>query len=161
MDEIVFHPIGLIRSEHQEPGKTPIQPVFAEGCAGTVELFPAYAAGLEGLGEFTHIYLLYALHRQTEARLRVKPFMGDHETGIFATRHPARPNPLGISLVALRAIEGNVLRIGGCDILDQTPLIDIKPYIPRFDHISDASGGWTSVIDDQTARERGKRDYGR
>lgn len=158
MQRIGCRPIGVIRSGHAVQDKTPIQPVFAADCEGRVELLPDYAAGLEGVDGFSHLILLYHLDRQTEEKLRVKPLMGDHETGIFATRHPARPNHIGISIVTLVAVEGSTLRIRGCDILDGTPLLDIKPYVPKFDHIADCTGGWTDRIDAATAKQRGRRE---
>lgn len=158
MEPMTFRPIGLIRSGHSLAEKTPIQPVFASDCNGQVVLLPEFAAGLEGVEGFSHLILLYHLHRQTECKLRVKPLMGDHETGIFASRHPARPNPIGLSIVKIERIESPVIFISGCDILDETPLLDIKPYIPRFDHIADSAGGWTEQIAPDTALRRGRRD---
>jgi tRNA (adenine37-N6)-methyltransferase len=154
-----FAPIGVIRSEHQQPGQTPIQPVYAVGCRGRVELRPEFAAGLEDLTGFSHVYLIYHLHRAGAARLRVKPFLQDVERGVFATRAPNRPNPIGLSLVRLLGREGAILHVEGIDVLDGTPLLDLKPYSPRYDAVENAPGGWTEEVDEQTAQERGRRGY--
>lgn len=156
---ISFCPIGVIHSGHQVAQQTPIQPVFAGDCSATVEIYDEFAAGLEGLGGFSHIFLFYVFHKREGMKLRVKPYMGDHETGVFSTRHPGRPNPLGMSVVKLEKIEGNILHISGADMLDGTPLIDLKPYIPKFDLREDLRGGWTDAVDDETANERGRRDF--
>jgi tRNA-Thr(GGU) m(6)t(6)A37 methyltransferase TsaA len=155
--QLVYKQIGIIRSPHTEPEKTPIQPVFAAGHAGTVEVFPQYREGLAGLGEFTHIFLLYHLHLIYRTSLTVVPFMGDHATGVFSTRHPERPNPIGISLVRLVKIDGLVLHVDNIDVIDCAPLIDIKPFVPRFDSVSEARGGWTESVDSDTAFRRGSR----
>ncbi len=155
---ITLAPIGLIRSGHAKPETTPIQPVYAADCLGRVELYPEYADGLADIEGFSHLYLIYHLHRAPAPRLRVKPFLEDAEHGIFATRGPARPNPIGMSLVRLLSREGAVLHIAGVDILDGTPLIDIKPYSPRYDLAESPRGGWTERISDAEAHRRGRRD---
>lgn len=154
---VTFAPIGTVRSPHTDPEQTPIQPVYAEGLRGRVELLPEFSAGLADIEGFSHIYLIYWLHRAEAARLRVRPFLEDTERGIFATRAPWRPNPIGMSLVRLVAREGDVLIIEGVDVLDGTPLLDIKPYAPRYDQVEDPRGGWTEAVDDSTARARGRR----
>jgi len=158
--EIQYRPIGIIRSPHREPEDAPIQPVYAEGAEGTAEVFPEFAEGLEDLDGFSHIYLIYHLHRAGPARLRVKPFLQDVERGVFATRAPGRPNPIGISIVRLLRREGNLLRFDGADILDGTPLLDIKPYVSRFDCIRTTRNGWQDEVDEETARRRGRRQGG-
>ena len=158
--EIAYRPIGTIRTPHREPRATPIQPVFARGCRGRAEIMPDYAAGLRDLEGFSHIHLLYHLHRAPrEARLLVKPFLQDVERGLFATRAPCRPNPIGLSIVRLCGVEGNVLLLEDVDMLDGTPLLDIKPYIPRFDLRADARSGWQEQVDEESARRRGRRGY--
>jgi len=159
MATVEFKVIGYIRSGHEVPEKTPIQPVFAGDCPGRAEVLPEYQEGLEGLSGFTHLYLFYQLNRQSEKRLRAKPLMGDHEVGIFASRHPARPNPLGMSLVKFLRCEGGTVYFSGCDVLNDTPLLDIKPYVPRFDHIDGAGGGWTESIPAEVAKQRGRRNF--
>lgn len=158
-DWVRFRPIGVIRSEHRSAEATPVQPVYAHGCSGTVELYPEFADGLDDITGFSHVYLIYHLHRAGPARLRVKPFLGDAEHGVFATRAPDRPNPIGISLVRLLRRDANVLSVADVDVLDGTPLLDLKPYSPRFDAIVNPIGGWTDCLDDETARHRGLRGY--
>ncbi len=156
---VCFDPIGVIRSEHQRPERTPIQPIYAAGCRGRVELRSEFAAGLDDLAGFSHLYLIYHLHQAGPPRLRVKPFLSDVERGVFATRSPDRPNPIGLSLVRLLAQRGAVLEVEGVDVLDGTPLLDLKPFAPRYDAVENPRGGWTDEIDEQTARCRGRREF--
>jgi tRNA-Thr(GGU) m(6)t(6)A37 methyltransferase TsaA len=132
-NEITFTPIGVIHSPFEVPEGTPIQPTAARDVEGTVEVFPEYVDGLEDLAGFSHIYLLYHFHLTAGYSLQVIPFMDREARGVFATRAPRRPNPIGISVVRLDAVEGNILRIRDVDIVDGTPLLDIKPYAPPFD----------------------------
>ena len=141
-ERIIYEPIGVIRTPFPEPKGTPIQPRAARGVRGRVELFPKYAEGLADLEGFSHVILIYHFHRAGPGRLRVRPFMDDREHGVFATRAPARPNPIGISVVRLLGIEGNVLHVADVDIVDGTPLLDLKPYVPQFDAPSRARIGW-------------------
>ena len=156
---VTFRPIGVIHSEHHSADATPIQPVYARDCPGQAEIFPEFADGLADIEGFSHLYLLYWLHRADPPRLRVKPYLQDVEHGIFATRAPCRPNPIGLSLVRLLRREGHVLHLGGVDVLDGTPLLDLKPYAPRYDTVENPRGGWTEEVDDRTARRRGRRNY--
>jgi tRNA-Thr(GGU) m(6)t(6)A37 methyltransferase TsaA len=156
---ITFRPIGVIRSEHTTADATPIQPVYARDCPGRAEILPEFADGLTDIEGFSHLYLLYWLHRADPPRLRVTPYLQDVEHGIFATRAPCRPNPIGLSLVRLLRRDGNVLHLAGVDVLDGTPLLDLKPYAPRYDGVENPRGGWTDEVDDQTARRRGRRNY--
>ncbi|MBN1893650.1 tRNA (N6-threonylcarbamoyladenosine(37)-N6)-methyltransferase TrmO [bacterium] len=156
---VSYSPIGVIRSGHQNPAETPIQPVFAKGCQGTAEVFPEFAAALDDLEGFSHIYLIYHLHRACGMSLKVKPFLQDVERGVFATRSPCRPNPIGLSIVKLVRREGCVLRLDAVDILDGTPLLDIKPYAVKFDRINGTRNGWQDDVDEETARRRGRRGY--
>jgi len=156
---ICFKPIGVIRSEHTIPGETPIQPIFAEECQGWVELFEEYAPGLQDIEGFSHLYLLYHFHRAEPVKLIVKPFLQDIARGVFATRATCRPNPIGISIVELLSREGRILRVKGLDVLDGTPLLDIKPYTARFDRRENVRNGWQDTLDDETSRQRGKRGY--
>jgi tRNA (adenine37-N6)-methyltransferase len=139
--EYRMQPLGIIHSPFTEPKTTPIQPVRS-GARGRVEVYPEYAEGLEGLEGFSHIILLYVFHRSQGYSLRVTPFLDDRQHGLFATRHPNRPNPIGLSIVRLLKREGNWLEIEGVDVLDGTPLLDIKPYVPDFDLRSDTHAGW-------------------
>jgi tRNA-Thr(GGU) m(6)t(6)A37 methyltransferase TsaA len=140
--QISFTPIGLIHTPFDKTDGMPIQSARS-GTAGTVEIFPDYADGLDGVEEFSHVYLLYAFHQaEPAATLKVTPFLDDQEHGIFACRYPRRPNPLGLSVVRLTARRGNRLDFLGADMLNCTPLLDIKPYIPEFDHHEVAKTGW-------------------
>lgn len=141
-DSISFHPIGVIRSPFTDLVGMPIQPGGARGIRGEVELDPAFAAGLADLDGFSRVILLYAFHRSEGYRLRVVPFLDDSERGLFATRAPRRPNPIGLSVVRLVRVEGCRLLIEDVDILDGTPLLDIKPYVPSFDAFPDEKTGW-------------------
>ncbi|MBS3783546.1 MAG: tRNA (N6-threonylcarbamoyladenosine(37)-N6)-methyltransferase TrmO [Anaerolineae bacterium] len=144
MSTIVYEPIGIVHSPFKEPRGTPIQPPAAAGVEGTVELEPAYLDGLKDLDGFSHIILLYHFHQSKPASLRVRPFMDDEAHGVFAMRGPSRPNPIGLSVVRLERVEGNLLRVKDVDIVDGTPLLDIKPYVPQFDardHV-DVRIGW-------------------
>jgi tRNA-Thr(GGU) m(6)t(6)A37 methyltransferase TsaA len=142
MDEIVYRPIGVIHSPFKEPRGTPIQPPGAGGVAGSVEVFSEYAEGLKDLDGFSHIILVYHFHLAKRPSLLVKPFMDDELHGIFAVRAPSRPNPIGISVVHLVKIEANVLHVEDVDIIDGTPLLDIKPYVPEFDPLDVERRGW-------------------
>ncbi|HIE37810.1 MAG TPA: tRNA (N6-threonylcarbamoyladenosine(37)-N6)-methyltransferase TrmO [Anaerolineales bacterium] len=139
--ELICRPIGVIHSPFQEKRETPIQAAFSKA-EGTVEVAPEYAAGLKDLEGFSHIILLYWFHQSEGPRLTVRPFLDREERGLFATRYPARPNPIGISVVELLGREGNRLRVRGVDVLDGTPLLDIKPFVPTFDHREGTEVGW-------------------
>jgi len=156
-ESIVYRPIGVIRSEHTKPEETPIQPVYSEGCQGRAEVLPEFATGLRDLEGFSHVYLIYHMHKADPPRLAVKPFLQDVERGVFATRAPCRPNPIGLSIVKMVGREGNILHLDGVDVLDGTPLLDIKPYTARFDCIGGTRNGWQDEVDEETARLRGSR----
>jgi tRNA (adenine37-N6)-methyltransferase len=153
--------IGIVRSTHTDPGATPIQPLFAEGCDGVVEVLPEFVPGLEGIERFSHLYLLFAFHRSAGFSLRVKPYLDDAERGVFATRAPRRPNPLGLSIVRLVRREGACLHVTEVDLLDGTPLLDIKPFVPRFDHRPEANSGWLDDFDMEERSERGRLHRGK
>ena len=142
MNEIKYRPIGVIHSLFKEPEGTPIQPVGAKGIEGTVELFPKYAEGLKDLEGFSHIILLYHFHLSKGPSLKVRPYMDNEAHGVFAMRGPSRPNSIGISVVRLVRIEENILHIQDVDIVDGTPLLDIKPYVPEFDIREVEKTGW-------------------
>ena len=158
---VTYKPIGVIHSPHQDPHKTPVQPVFAPGIAGTAEIFPEYVAGLRDIDGFSHIYLIYHFHRAAPAKLIVKPFLDDAPRGIFATRAPTHPNSIGFSLVRLVRCAGHILHLEDVDVLDGTPLLDIKPYVARFDQREDVRSGWQEDVDEETAHKRGLRQYGK
>jgi tRNA-Thr(GGU) m(6)t(6)A37 methyltransferase TsaA len=158
-DNIIFKPIGTIRSEHTRPEETPIQPAYSKGCQGRAEVFSEFAVGLRDLEGFSHIYLIYQFHKVDERRLIVKPFLQNVEHGVFATRAPCRPNPIGLSIVKLVRCEGNILYLDDLDVLDGTPLLDIKPYTAKFDWIEGTRNGWQDEVDEETARLQGRRGY--
>ncbi len=142
-EAIVFHPIGVIHTPHKDIKNMPIQPIAAEGIKGYIELFPEYEEGLADLEGFTHITLLYHFHKIQNYSLKVKPFMDrDRERGLFSCKAPKRPNPIGLSTVKLISIEKNILHIEMVDMLDGTPLLDIKPFFKKYDNRLDAVSGW-------------------
>ena len=136
-----MRPIGVIHSPFTDKKQTPIQPTRSQA-VGQVVVYPEFVQGLQDLEGFSHIILLYAFHQSEGYALRVKPFLDDQLRGLFATRHPCRPNPIGLSIVRLLARRDNVLEIGGVDMLDGTPLLDIKPYVPDFDVRQGTRVGW-------------------
>ena len=142
MDDITYKPIGIIHSPFKEPKGTPIQPAAAKGIDARVEVFREYAQGLKDVEGFSHIILLYHFHLSKGSSLKAKPFMDDEEHGVFAMRGPSRPNSIGISVVHLVGIEENILHIQDVDIVDKTPLLDIKPYVPEFDIREVEKIGW-------------------
>jgi tRNA-Thr(GGU) m(6)t(6)A37 methyltransferase TsaA len=152
-------PIGLIHSPHRQAEGTPIQPRWAAGIEGTVEVLPEFAPGLRDLDGFDRIWLLYWFNRVGAARLEVVPYLDTQTRGVFATRTPSRPNPIGLSCVRLVAVEGPLLRVAELDVLDGTPLLDIKPYVPEFDVFTVQSVGWYArargswIADDRFARD--------
>ena len=158
MDTVVYHPIGIIRSPFSEQSGTPIQAAGAGEAAGTVEVFPEYEQGLADLDGFSHIFLIYHFHRSDGYSLRVKPYLDDSHRGVFATRAPRRPNSIGLSIVMLERIEKNILYIRDVDIVDGTPLLDIKPFVPDFDVRQTDRVGW---LRERVDRLRETRDDGR
>jgi tRNA-Thr(GGU) m(6)t(6)A37 methyltransferase TsaA len=159
-DKILYEPIGYVRSGHTRPETTPIQPVYSTGHRGRIEVLPAYAEGLRDLDGFSHLYLLYHFHRAGPAKLVVMPYLQDVMRGVFATRAPCRPNPIGLSIVRLRECRDNVLLVDDLDVLDGTPVLDIKPYVARFDRIEGTRDGWHDEVDPDTAGRRGRREPG-
>jgi len=139
---ITFKKIGTIYSPHKERAGAPIQPAGAEDFEGRVELFPEFEEGLCDLDGFERIILIYHFHLSEGYSLKTKPFLDDMKRGLFSTRAPKRPNQIGISIVRLLRIEKNILHVKGIDIVDGTPLIDIKPYVPVFDAFPDSRAGW-------------------
>lgn len=158
MNEIKYKPIGTIHTPFKQPQGTPIQPRAARGVEGTVEILPEYAEGLKDLKGFSHLLLIYHFHLAGKTRLRVKPFLDNAVHGVFSTRAPCRPNPIGLSVVRLVRAEGRKLLIQDVDIVDNTPLLDIKPYVPEFDIQDVDKKGW---IEKNVNRLPGKRDDGR
>jgi len=139
---ITYAPIGIIHSPFTELKGMPIQPTSESSAEGKLEIYSEFVNGLKDLEGFSHIYLIYHLHKAASAKLRLKPFL-DHEVrGVFSTRAPRRPNSIGLSLVKIAYIEENFVYIEKIDILNNTPLLDIKPYIPEFEGINNVRVGW-------------------
>jgi tRNA-Thr(GGU) m(6)t(6)A37 methyltransferase TsaA len=148
-------PIGVIRSPFHSKDECPIQPLYAQDAVGTVEVFEAFSGGLKDVELFTHLFLVYAFDRAGAVELVRPTFLDDEPHGVFASRHPCRPSRIGLSVVELVELSGRVLTVRGIDVLDETPLLDIKPYIHRFDAIESANDGWV------TGREFGEKPSGR
>jgi tRNA-Thr(GGU) m(6)t(6)A37 methyltransferase TsaA len=165
METLTLTPVGIIHSAHTEPARTPIQSVCAPGSAGRIEIFPEYEEALTDIEGFSHLHLIYWLHRTAEATnalsgarsLKVVPFLDDVPHGIFATRSPIRPNPIGLSVVRLIERRGPELMIEDVDVLDGTPLLDIKPYVEGFDLRLGSRGGWTERVSGEEFVRRGER----
>ena len=142
IDTITYRPIGIIHSSFKETVGMPIQAAAATGVAGSIALEPSYAEGLKDIEGFSHLILLYHLHLVREFKLIVHPYLDDLPHGIFATRAPRRPNPIGLSIVRLVGVNGAQLEIQDVDVVDGTPLLDIKPWVPEFDVREGARIGW-------------------
>ena len=141
-EKVEFKPIGIIHTPFKETNGMPIQPPGALGVKGTVEVFPEFSEGLQDIEGFSHIILIFHFDRSEDFKLKVSPFLENEIHGVFAVRAPKRPNPIGISIVKLLRRDENILSIDNPDMLDGTPLLDIKPYIPDFDSYPDAVAGW-------------------
>ena len=139
--EFIMRPIGIIHSPYTELAGMPIQSSRSQAI-GQVSIYPQFADGLDDLEGFSHIFLLYVFHCSTDYNLKVTPFLDNQLRGLFATRYPARPNQIGLSVVRLIARQGNTLEVEGVDMLDGTPLLDIKPYFPDFDVRTGTRNGW-------------------
>ena len=142
MLEIIYKPIGIVHSPFKKPEGTPIQPIAGKDTRGVIEIFPEYREGLKDLESFSHLYILFHLHLIRGKKLTLIPFLDTIPHGVFATRSPARPNPIGLSVVTLEKITGNNLYIKNIDILDGSPVLDIKPYISQFDVFNTTKNGW-------------------
>jgi tRNA-Thr(GGU) m(6)t(6)A37 methyltransferase TsaA len=143
---LTCRPIGIIHTPFTDTSGMPIQPSRGRGVRGEVEVFPDFVEGLVDLEGFSHIVLLFHLHRSRGYELRVTPFLDTVSRGLFATRAPRRPNPIGLSVVRLVAVDDGVLTIEDLDILDGSPLLDIKPYIPDFDREDEIRLGWLDGV---------------
>jgi len=144
MREIIYRPIGIIHTPFKEAKKMPIQPAAANGIEGTIDIKPEFENGIKDLDGFSHIILLYHFHLSRGFSLEVVPFLDDKMRGVFATRAPRRPNAIGLSIVRLVGIEENRLYIQNVDVVNETPLLDIKPYVPEFDDQKAERIGWLS-----------------
>jgi tRNA-Thr(GGU) m(6)t(6)A37 methyltransferase TsaA len=146
--------IGIIHSPFTELENMPIQPKGAREVIGTIEIYKEYSAGLADLQGFSHIYLLYRFHRASRTALTVTPFMDNRPRGVFATRSPLRPSHIGMSIVELSAVDQNLLKVRGIDVLNGTPLLDIKPYIAAFDAVDESRSGWMTGSETDVASKR-------
>lgn len=151
---IAFKPIGVLHSPFTDPAQMPAQPSSAAGVIGYAHIDPDFVGGLLDLDGFSHLILLYHFHRTQRQDLIVTPFFDHAPHGIFATRAPTRPNPIGLSVVELEAVDGATLHLRNVDFLDGTPLLDIKPYIPAFDHPAPVRTGWLAASPDEISRKR-------
>jgi tRNA-Thr(GGU) m(6)t(6)A37 methyltransferase TsaA len=158
LQDICYQAIGIIYSPFTDPKGTPIQPKAAEGVDGVVEVFPEFAEGLQDIDGFSHLILLYHFHLVKPGPLRAKPFMDTKKRGVFAMRSPRRPNPIGLSIVRLVQIKGTRLSVQDVDIVNGTPLLDIKPYVPAFDVRPADRIGW---LTEQVQKLPESRDNGR
>ena len=142
MDSVTFSPVGIVHSPHKDLVGMPVQPPSAAGIAGEIEILPEFAEGLLDIDGFSRLMVFYHLHKSAGPLLTATPFLDVVPHGVFASRIPRRPNALGFSVVRLLSRDGNILHIADVDILDGTPVLDIKPYVPEFDAYPDASSGW-------------------
>jgi tRNA-Thr(GGU) m(6)t(6)A37 methyltransferase TsaA len=139
---IAYTPIGYFNTPFTDIKGMPIQPIGAEHVEGTIEVLPEFCAGLKDLEGFSHVYVLYHLHKIVGYDLMVKPFLDTHRHGIFATRSPKRPNPIGLSVMRLKKVTDSSVILGCVDVLDRTPVIDIQPYVADFDRCDANRFGW-------------------
>jgi tRNA-Thr(GGU) m(6)t(6)A37 methyltransferase TsaA len=153
-EKYCFHPIGTIQTPFKTLTHMPIQPRGAKGIKGVLTINEAFSPALKDLDGFSHIYLLYVFHEVGDFKLTVTPFLDSTPHGLFATRAPKRPNPIGLSVVRLMGIEGNRLLLEDVDMLDGTPILDIKPYVPAFDQPEDVRVGWLTGRGDQSQSKR-------
>ncbi len=141
-EKITYSPVGIIHSEYRQREGVPIQGALSKDSHGKVEVFPEYEKGLKDLEGFSHIILVYHFHLSKGFSLSGRPFLENKEHGVFAIRSPKRPNPIGVSVVKLEKVSGRVLHVSEVDIVDGTPLLDIKPYVSRFDSRDKTKNGW-------------------
>jgi len=158
--EWILQTVGTIRTQFARRVGTPVQSIFAPDSRGTVEVFPEFEDALEDVEGFSHLFLIYIFHRPGPDTLRCIPYLDDTLRGVFATRAPSRPNPIGLSIVRLIERQGNILKIAEMDILDGTPLLDIKPFVPHFDHRDNATVGWLSERLNNCSRSRADDRFG-
>jgi tRNA-Thr(GGU) m(6)t(6)A37 methyltransferase TsaA len=151
---MTYNPIGTIHSPFQKLDDMPIQPTGAAGVEGSVEVLKEFQDGLADLDGFSHIILLYHFHLSDGFNLKVVPFMDSEQRGLFSTRAPKRPNSIGLSIVQLDRVESNILYVRNIDVLDNTPLLDIKPYIPEFDAQDNVTTGWFRQSRETVSRHR-------
>ncbi|NDY56250.1 tRNA (N6-threonylcarbamoyladenosine(37)-N6)-methyltransferase TrmO [Desulfovibrio sulfodismutans] len=154
MPQIVYQPIGIVHTPFHSVRGMPIQPVGAIGVVGRLEVYPEFEEGLRDLDGFSHVIMLYHLHKIQGHALSVRPFLDTSERGIFATRSPRRPNPIGISVLRVLSVAGNMVELENVDMLDQTPVLDIKPYVADFDVWDADRFGWFDGVSGNAVRVR-------
>ncbi len=159
MNAITYRPIGIIHSPFKDREGMPIQPSGATGIRGAVKIKTEYVDGLKDLEGFSHVILIYHFHLSKEYSLTVTPFLDDQPHGVFATRAPKRPNSIGLSVVKLNKIKGDVLDIENVDIVDGTPLLDIKPYVPEFDVQKEVKTGWLAKAEKQIKEKKSDKRF--
>ena len=142
MKEITLKPIGIVHSPYESSKNIPIQGRFNDDVEAYVKLDKKYEKGLTDLEEFSHAIIVFYFHKADKITIMSKPYLENKEHGIFAIRSPSRPNPIGISVVKIKKIEGNKLYFTEVDVFDQTPVLDIKPYIKYFDIRENVKSGW-------------------
>jgi len=158
MTDSSFIHIGVVHSPLKQHSEAPIQPKYSEH-EGEIEIFPEYAPGLKDIDGFSHITVVFVFHHSTQYELLTYPYMGNEKRGVFATRSPYRPNPIGISVLRLLSVDGNRLKVKGLDMLDGTPVLDIKPYVPGFvKSEGDVRIGWLKNRPETTGGVKSKRD---
>ena len=140
-NKLELHPIGVIHTPINAPGDAPVQGRLGK-IAGEIELHPEYEDALLDIETLSHLIVLYAFHRAKPVRLQVTPYLDTQLRGLFACRAPSRPNPIGFTVVRLIERQGRILKVEGVDMLNGSPLLDLKPYVPDFDSVPDASRGW-------------------
>ncbi|MFD1632823.1 tRNA (N6-threonylcarbamoyladenosine(37)-N6)-methyltransferase TrmO (plasmid) [Haloplanus ruber] len=159
-NQFVYEPIGVIRTPFESPDGMPIQPVGDAAAEGTIGLREAYVDGLKDLNGFTHCILLYHFHESGDATpLEVEPFLDDGRRGVFATRAPQRPNRIGLSVVEIESVTDDTVIVNGIDVVDRTPLLDIKPFVPDFDVPSDPDTGWLTASESTIESKRADRRF--
>ena len=141
-NKITYNAIGIVHSPHKSIEGIPIQPIGAKGIKAEIEIFEEFQEGLKDLEGFSHIIVLYHFHKSKEFKLIVKPFLDNETHGVFATHAPNRPNSIGLSVLRLIKIVRNVIHVENVDILDETPVLDIKPYVSKFDSVEEEKNGW-------------------
>jgi tRNA (adenine37-N6)-methyltransferase len=142
MKPIQIKPIGIVHSPFKSPVGIPIQTAYSQDDSAQIEIFPEFSAGLKDIEEFSHLHIIYSFHLSTTQHLQVKPFYDDNIHGIFSVRAPARPNNIGLSIVQLERVEKNILHIRNVDMINNTPVLDIKPFVPDFDNRFNCRIGW-------------------
>ncbi len=160
MKSITYQPIGIIHTPFNEKSNTPIQPASAIGVEGKIEVFSEFADGLKDIDGFSHLIIVYHFHLSEGFNLEVKPFLDEETHGVFATRAPKRPNGIGISVVKLKKAEGSTLHIENVDVINETPLLDIKPFVPDFSINDDVKIGWLSKHKDKIPNMKADNRFG-